>query len=62
MPEVDPETYELEVAVEGEEKILTFTLDEIKKLPKHTIAATVMCAGNRRSDMAQVLKILAVFD
>ena len=54
MPQVDPETYELEVEVEGRKKCLVLTLDEIKKLPRHTITATIMCAGNRRSEMVKV--------
>ncbi|KAJ3650303.1 hypothetical protein Zmor_022000 [Zophobas morio] len=54
VPQVDPETYELEVEVEGRKKCLVLTLDEIKKLPRHTITATIMCAGNRRSEMVKV--------
>lgn len=54
VPEVDAESYELEVEVEGTNKLLTFSLEDLKKLPKHTISASIMCAGNRRSDMGQV--------
>ncbi|XP_076258042.1 sulfite oxidase [Rhynchophorus ferrugineus] len=54
VPEVDPDNYELEVEIEGKSRILSFTLDELKKLPKHTITATIMCAGNRRSEMTKV--------
>lgn len=58
VPEVDPETYELELEVEGTDKTLTFTLEDLKKFPKHTTSAAIMCAGNRRSDMGQVLIFL----
>ncbi|KAG5873360.1 hypothetical protein JTB14_022963 [Gonioctena quinquepunctata] len=54
VPEVDPSTYELEVEIEGTNKIITLTLDDLKKMPKRTITATVMCAGNRRSDMTKI--------
>lgn len=54
VPEVDLKTYKLEVEVEGKEKCLCLTLDKLKKLPQHSISATVMCAGNRRSDMGEV--------
>ncbi|KAJ8945682.1 hypothetical protein NQ318_012401 [Aromia moschata] len=54
VPNVDTETYELEVEIEGTNKTATFTLDELKKFPKHTITATIMCAGNRRGDMMKV--------
>lgn len=61
VPEVDPETYELELEVEGSNKTLTFTLEDLKKFPKHTITASVMCAGNRRSDMGKVLRLPRYF-
>lgn len=54
VPEVDVNTYRLEVEVEGTDKYLSFSLDDLKKLPKTTIVATLMCAGNRRSDMNKV--------
>lgn len=50
VPDVDPKSYELEVVGEGI-KQLTFSLEDIKKLPKHTIVATIQCAGNRRAEM-----------
>ncbi|XP_074028867.1 sulfite oxidase isoform X3 [Leptinotarsa decemlineata] len=57
VPDVDPSTYELEVEIEGSNKTITFTLDELKKLPKKTITATVMCAGNRRTEMTKVKQV-----
>ncbi|XP_018580162.1 sulfite oxidase [Anoplophora glabripennis] len=54
VPDIDPNTYELEVELEGRNKRVTFTLDELKKLPKCTITAAIMCAGNRRGDMTKV--------
>lgn len=29
-------------------------MKEIKKLPKHTVTAAIMCGGNRRSEMAEI--------
>lgn len=54
MPVVDLEEYELEIEVEKSDKKLTLKFDDIKKLPKHDVTATVMCAGNRRSEMEMV--------
>nr|CAD7194648.1 unnamed protein product [Timema douglasi] len=53
VPEVDPATYELEVDGVGPETFI-FSLDDIKKFPKHTITATIQCAGNRRGEMSKV--------
>jgi len=50
VPEVDPNEYELEVAGLGV-KELSLKLEDLKKFPKHTIVATVQCAGNRRAEM-----------
>lgn len=30
------------------------SLNDLKKLPKHTITASLMCAGNRRSEMTEI--------
>lgn len=54
VPVIDPETFELDVEVEESEQTKTFALDEIKKLPKFTVTAAVMCGGNRRSEMTEV--------
>ncbi|XP_015524470.1 sulfite oxidase, mitochondrial isoform X1 [Neodiprion lecontei] len=53
VPDVDPQTYELEIAIEEDTKKV-LRLDDIKKYPKHTVSSTIMCAGNRRSEMAKV--------
>lgn len=54
VPEVDISAYELEIEAEGIKKTVVLTYEELKKLPKHTVTATVMCAGNRRSEMSKV--------
>lgn len=58
VPHVDPATYKLQVELQGpqgdrrEAGGLSLTLDDLKsKFPKHTVTATIQCAGNRRSDM-----------
>lgn len=53
VPEVDLKDYELEISGLGV-KTKAFKLDDLKKLPKHTITAAVQCAGNRRSEMSKV--------
>ncbi|KAL0978266.1 hypothetical protein UPYG_G00168180 [Umbra pygmaea] len=55
VPQVDPEVYRLHVdGVPGVEP-LVFSLEELKtRFPKHTVTATLQCAGNRRSEMNRV--------
>jgi sulfite oxidase len=50
VPDVDIKDYELEVSGLGVKEI-NLSLEELKKLPKHKIVATVQCAGNRRAEM-----------
>uniref|UniRef100_T1INN5 Sulfite oxidase n=1 Tax=Strigamia maritima TaxID=126957 RepID=T1INN5_STRMM len=58
VPEVDPNTYELEICVDGSENEKTLTLNEIKnKFEKHTVTAAMQCAGNRRSEMMTIKPI-----
>lgn len=40
--------------IDGKKSTSTFSIDDLKKMPKHTITATIMCAGNRRSEMIEV--------
>lgn len=54
VPHKDPKSYQIEVEVEGEGKNIVLTLDEIKRMPKVTITATLMCSGNRRIEMDKV--------
>lgn len=51
VPDVDPATYQLEVAGLGTKKELSLSLDELKKFPRHTVVAAVQCSGNRRAEM-----------
>lgn len=57
VPQVDPDSYLLQV--EGLPKgTLTLSLEELKtQFPKHTITATLQCAGNRRSEMNKVKQV-----
>lgn len=57
VPRVDPAAYELRVeGLPG--GALTLSLDELKtRFPKHTVTATLQCAGNRRSEMNQVKQV-----
>lgn len=54
VPTVDIASYELEIEVHGSKNHLNLKLADIKKFPKHTVNATIMCGGNRRSEMAEV--------
>lgn len=53
VPEVDLENYELEISGVGI-KNTTFTMQDLKNLPKHSITASIQCAGNRRSEMSKI--------
>ena len=50
MPDVDPESYTLEVEGVGCKNI-SLSLEDIKKLPQVKIVAAVQCGGNRRLEM-----------
>ncbi|XP_075223511.1 sulfite oxidase [Lycorma delicatula] len=53
VPEVDPAEYNLTIGGIGV-KSTEMSLNDIKQFPKHTITATLQCAGNRRMEMAKV--------
>lgn len=55
VPQIDLNTYTLELAIEETTK-KTLNIEDIKKYPKYTITSAVMCGGNRRSEMAKVKK------
>lgn len=57
MPRVDLASYQLHVeGLPG--GVLTLSLHDLKtKFPKHTITATLQCAGNRRSEMNKVKQV-----
>jgi len=50
IPDIDPNEYELEVGGIGC-KDITLSLEDLKKLPKHTIVSALQCGGNRRLEM-----------
>lgn len=54
MPTVDIGTYEIELEVEGQKKTISLTMKDLRKFKEHTVTATVMCGGNRRSEMSKI--------
>lgn len=54
VPEIDPETYELEIEVEGTDTNIILDLNFLRALPKHDVTAAIMCGGNRRAEMSKV--------
>ncbi|KAK9509718.1 hypothetical protein O3M35_006973 [Rhynocoris fuscipes] len=54
VPDIDPSTYKLEVTGIGIDGTQSFTLEDIKKMPKHTINCAIQCCGNRRSEMSKI--------
>jgi len=58
VPEIDPNTYKLEITGVGIEKPIELTLEDLKtKFEKHTIEVTIQCAGNRRSEMNKIQQV-----
>ncbi|XP_030585953.1 sulfite oxidase, mitochondrial isoform X2 [Archocentrus centrarchus] len=57
VPQVDPASYRLHVeGLPG--GVLTLSLGDLKtRFPKHTVTATLQCAGNRRSEMNKVRQV-----
>jgi len=52
VPDISEKDYELSISFGN--KVHTLTLSDIKKFPKVTVTAAIMCAGNRRSEMSKV--------
>ncbi len=48
-PTIDPTTYALEITGDAIEKPLKLTLDDLLKLPTHTIISYLECAGSQRN-------------
>lgn len=57
VPDLAGDTYRLEVRLPDMGVVKSFTLQELKTLfPKHTVTATIQCAGNRRTEFNEVAK------
>jgi len=56
---LEPLTYKL-VVTGHVENSLSLSLEYIQNLPKHTVVATLQCAGNRRTEMSMVQKVKGV--
>jgi sulfite oxidase len=55
VPKIDEKRFKVEISGIGVRRPLYFTVEELKKkFQVHTISAALQCAGNRRSEMAQV--------
>ncbi|XP_017474375.1 PREDICTED: probable sulfite oxidase, mitochondrial [Rhagoletis zephyria] len=62
VPILDIKDYELEIAIETTksgtaEQVKSFTFNDIKRMPKYTVTAAIMCGGNRRSEMTTVKSV-----
>ncbi|XP_055373070.1 sulfite oxidase, mitochondrial [Condylostylus longicornis] len=51
VPDLEENSHEVEILDENSKKTKTLTMADIKKMPKYTVTATIMCGGNRRSEM-----------
>ncbi|XP_043302142.1 sulfite oxidase, mitochondrial isoform X1 [Cervus canadensis] len=57
VPNVDPDTYRLNVAGPPGGQSLCLSLDDLYQFPKHEVTVTLQCAGNRRSEMTQFKEV-----
>ncbi|XP_022538148.2 sulfite oxidase, mitochondrial [Astyanax mexicanus] len=57
VPQIDPDKYRLQIeGLPG--GAVSLSLEDLKtRFPKHTVTATLQCAGNRRSDMNKVKQV-----
>ena len=61
VPRVDPESYRLEIKGEGVQTPLSLSLHDLKtKFPRHTVTATIQCAGNRRVELNKVKPVKGI--
>jgi sulfite oxidase len=54
VPEIDPDKFRLEVVDTSDKVVASVSLEDLHHLPRHTVVATVQCAGNRRDEMSTV--------
>ena len=57
VPQVDIEKYQLEITSQNSNKVISLSLDEVKKFPKYHVTSVVQCAGNRRSEMKAIKSV-----
>lgn len=58
VPVIEPSDYRLKVCGLDGEQVAEFSLQELKtRFKKHTVAATVQCAGNRRNELNSIKKV-----
>ena len=61
VPRVNPESYRLEVKGEGVKTPLSLSLEDLKtEFPRHTVTATIQCAGNRRVELNRVKSVRGI--
>lgn len=56
-PQVSIESYRLKILDLDGSEIGSFSMEQLKALPKHEIIATIQCAGNRRDEMRSVKEV-----
>lgn len=56
IPEIEPEEYELHLMAHGkeDENPITLGLEDLKKMPKHSVMAALVCAGSKRQAILDV--------
>ena len=55
LPDISEDDYSLEVVGSDDSKSFQLSLNDLKtKFSKHSLAASLQCAGNRRAEMNEV--------
>uniref|UniRef100_A0A6T6CYR5 Cytochrome b5 heme-binding domain-containing protein n=1 Tax=Compsopogon caeruleus TaxID=31354 RepID=A0A6T6CYR5_9RHOD len=61
VPVVDPDSFRLEVCIEGRNCVQLSLEDLRTKFEKHSVTATIQCAGNRRNEMTELRPVKGGF-
>ena len=56
IPEIQIEDYELELLAGGkdDENPITLSFEDLKKMPKHSVVAALVCGGSKRKALQQL--------
>lgn len=57
VPDIDIDTYDIELEIEGQKNCIKLTMGDLRKFTEYTVTATIMCGGNRRSEMSKVKQV-----
>jgi sulfite oxidase len=56
VPRLDAASFTLTVQSDGGERTTTYTLEQLRALPRHSVTASMQCGGNRRGELNEVCR------